>query len=89
MNQLDGTLKDDAEKNPDGLDMLLAGSRIDLLENKVALAVTDGNPKGIDSFDKLADLLKSVDVKRTSPSASTPRRSSSSIISTRPPSPTS
>ena len=56
MNQLDGTLKDDAEKNPDGLDMLLAGSRIDLLENKVALA-------GIDSFDKLADLLKSVDVK--------------------------
>ena len=63
MNQLDGTLKDDAEKNPDGLDMLLAGSRIDLLENKVALTVTDGNPKGIDSFDKLADLLKSVDVK--------------------------
>ena len=63
MNQLDGTLKDDAEKNPDGLDMLLAGSRIDLLENKVALAVTDGNPEGIDSFDKLADLLKSVDVK--------------------------
>ena len=45
MNQLDGTLKDDAEKNPDGLDMLLAGSRIDLLENKVALAVTDGNPR--------------------------------------------
>lgn len=63
MNQLDGTLKDDAEKNPDGLDMLLAGSRIDLLENKVALAVTDGNPKGIDSFDKLADLLKTGDVK--------------------------
>ena len=52
MNQLDGTLKDDAEKNPDGLDMLLAGSRIDLLENKVALAVTDGNPEGIDSFDE-------------------------------------
>lgn len=63
MNQLDGTLKDDAEKNPDGLDMLLAGSRIDLLENKVALAVTDGNPKGIDSFDKLAELLKTGDVK--------------------------
>ena len=63
MNQLDGTLKDDAEKNPDGLDMLLAGSRIDLLENKVALAVADGNPKGIDSFDKLADLLKTGDVK--------------------------
>jgi len=58
MNALDGTLKDNADKNPDGLDMLVAGSRIDLLENKVALAVTDGNPKGIESFDQLADLLK-------------------------------
>ena len=38
MNALDGTLKDDADKNPDGLDMLVEGSRIDLLENKVALA---------------------------------------------------
>ncbi len=58
MNALDGILKDNADKNPDGLDMLVAGSRIDLLENKVALAVTDGNPKGIESFDQLADLLK-------------------------------
>ena len=63
MNQLDGTLKDNADKNPDGLDMLVAGSRIDLLENKVALAVAEGNPKDIDSFDKLAELLKSGDVK--------------------------
>ena len=63
MNALDGTLKDDAEKNPKGQDLLVAGSRIDLLENKVALAVTEGNPKGIDSFDKLAELLKSSDVK--------------------------
>ena len=39
MNALDGALKDDADKNPDGLDMLVEGSRIDLLENKVALAV--------------------------------------------------
>ena len=62
MNQLDGTLKDDADKNPDGLDMLVEGSRIDLLENKVALAVAEGNDKGIDSFDKLADLLKNGDV---------------------------
>ena len=59
MNQLDGTLKDDADKNPDGLDMLAEGSRLDLLENKVALAVAEGNDKGIDSFDKLAELLKS------------------------------
>ncbi len=62
MNALDGTLKDDADKNPDGLDMLVEGSRIDLLENKVALAVTDGNPKGIESFDQLAELLQSGDV---------------------------
>lgn len=57
MNALDGSLKDDADKNPDGLDELLEGTRIDLLENKVALAVPEGNPKNIDSFDKLADRL--------------------------------
>ena len=60
MNQLDGTLKDDAEKNPDGLDMLVEGSRIDLLENKVVLAVAEGSDKGIDSFDKLAELCGQV-----------------------------
>lgn len=62
MNALDGTLKDNAEKNPDGLDLLVAGSRIDLLENKVALAVPEGNPKGIESFEQLADLLKNGEV---------------------------
>ena len=50
MNALDGSLKDDADKNPDG-------TRIDLLENKVVLAVPEGNPKGIESFDKLSDQL--------------------------------
>ena len=63
MNALDGSLKDNSEKNPKGQDLLVAGSRIDLLENKVALAVAEGNSKGIDSFDKLADLLKNGDVK--------------------------
>ena len=62
MNALDGTLKDNADKNPDGLDMLVAGSRVDLLENKVALAVPEGNPKGIESFDALAELLKNGEV---------------------------
>ena len=57
MNALDGSLKDDADKNPDGLDELLEGTRIDLLENKVVLAVPEGNPKNIESFDKLADRL--------------------------------
>ena len=56
MNQLDASC--DAEQNPEGLDFVLQGSRIDLLENKVALVVPDGNPKGIESFDQLAELLK-------------------------------
>ncbi|MGX8720265.1 MAG: extracellular solute-binding protein, partial [Eubacteriales bacterium] len=33
-----------------------------LLENKVVLAVPEGNPKGIESFDQLAELLKAGDV---------------------------
>ncbi len=41
---------------------VLEGSRLDLLENRVALAVPEGNPKGIESFDQLAELLKSGDV---------------------------
>ena len=56
MNQLDSSC--DAEQNPEGLDFVLQGSRIDLLENKVALVVPEGNPKGGESFDPLAELLK-------------------------------
>lgn len=62
MNALDGSLKDDASKNPDGLDRIVTGNRIDLLENKVTLAVPEGNPKGIKSFDQLAELLKDGEV---------------------------
>ena len=62
MNALDGSLKDDAEKNPNGYDMIVSGSRVDLLENKVTLTVPEGNPKGIESFDQLSELLKSGDV---------------------------
>ena len=62
MNALDGSLKDDAGKNPDGLDRIVTDSRIDLLENKVTLAVPEGNPKGIESFDRLAELLKDGEV---------------------------
>ena len=62
MNALDGSLKDDAEKNPDGLDCIVEGSRLNLLENKVTLAVPEGNPAGIESFDQLADLLKNGEV---------------------------
>lgn len=41
---------------------LLEGSRIDLLENQVVLCVPEGNPKGIDSFDALAETLRQGDV---------------------------
>lgn len=56
MDALDGTKGDDV--NPDGNDYLLEGSRVDLLENKAALAVPDGNPKEIGSFDDMADKLR-------------------------------
>ena len=51
MNALDSTKEGD--DNPDSLDFVLQGSRINLLENKVALAVPDGNPAGIESFEDL------------------------------------
>ena len=60
MNQLDSTAS--AEVNTEGLDFVLQGSRINLLENKVVLVVPEGNPKGIESFDQLAELLKNGDV---------------------------
>ena len=56
MNQLDITAK--AESNPDGLDFVLEGTRFNILENKVALAVPEGNPAGIESYDDLAAKLK-------------------------------
>ena len=58
MNAMDGSLIGDTEKNPDGLDLIVTDSRVNLLENKVTLAVPEGNPKGIESFDQLAELLK-------------------------------
>ena len=60
MNQLDSTASE--EVNTEGLDFVLQGSRINLLENKVVLVVPEGNPKGIESFDQLAELLKNGDV---------------------------
>ena len=52
MNQLDASK--DAEANPDGLDFVLQGTRVNLLENKVVLAVPDDNKAGIESFEDLA-----------------------------------
>lgn len=56
MNQLDITAS--AEVNAGGLDFVMEGTRLDLLENKVALAVPEGNPKNIRSFDELIAGLK-------------------------------
>ncbi len=56
MNQLDKAA--DPAVNTAGLDFVLQGARINLLENKVALAVPEGNPKGIDSYDALVQGLK-------------------------------
>ena len=55
MDQLD--IEADESVNTEGLDFVLAESRIDLLENRVTLCVPESNPKGIESFDQLAGLL--------------------------------
>ena len=60
MDQLDANA--DPAVNTEGLDFVLRGTRLDLLENKVTLAVPDGNPKGIDSFDSLAQHLQAGDI---------------------------
>lgn len=56
LNQLD--INADPKVNTDGLDFVLEGSRLDLLENKVVLVVPEGNPAGLESFDQLAEALK-------------------------------
>ena len=56
MNQLD--INASAEVNTDGLDFILADTRFDILENKVALAVPYGNPANINSYDDLIAGLK-------------------------------
>lgn len=56
MNQLDITA--DPSVNTEGLDFVLAGTRFNILENKVALAVPEGNPANIHSYDDLIAGLK-------------------------------
>lgn len=56
MNQLDITAS--AEVNTDGLDFVLADTRFDILENKVALAVPADNSAGINSYDDMIAGLK-------------------------------
>ena len=61
MNQIDSS-KDAEGGNTDGLDFVLQGTRINLLENKVALAVPEGNPANINSYDELVEGLKNGEV---------------------------
>ncbi len=56
MNQLD--ISADPEVNTDGLDFVLEGTRINLLENKVTLVVPETNEKNIKSFSDMAEGLK-------------------------------
>ena len=51
MNEIDSAQGEDT--NPEGYDFVLQGTRINLLENKVALAVPEGNPADITSFSDL------------------------------------
>ncbi|MGI6695523.1 MAG: molybdate ABC transporter substrate-binding protein [Christensenellales bacterium] len=56
MNQLDITAS--ADVNTDGLDFVIEDTRFNILENKVALAVPDGNPANINSYDDMVAGLK-------------------------------
>ena len=56
MNELDGSKGSDV--NPKGLDFVEQGTRIDLLQNTVALAVPEGTPKNVMDFNDMAEKLK-------------------------------
>ena len=60
MNQLD--IEADPEINTEGLDFVLEGTRINILENKVTLCVNETNEKEIETFDDLAEALKAGNV---------------------------
>jgi len=56
MDQLDKDAS--ADVNTGSLDFVLEGSRFDILENKVALAVPEGNSKNINSYEDMVAGLK-------------------------------
>ena len=60
MDQLDKTA--DASVNTEGLDFVAEGTRVNLLENKVALCVAEGSDASIASFDDLAKALENSDI---------------------------
>lgn len=56
MDQLD--IKADQEVNTEELDFVKEDSRINILENKVTLCVSESSETGIKTFDDLAEALK-------------------------------
>lgn len=60
MNQLD--ISADPEENTEGLDFVLEGTRINILENKVTLCVSETSSAGIETFDDLAKKLLGEDI---------------------------
>ena len=56
MDQMDSTA--DPSVNTEGLDLVLEDSRIDILENKVVLCVSDSNSVPLETFDDMAAALK-------------------------------
>lgn len=60
MNQLDITA--DESVNTEGLDFVLEETRIDILENKVTLCVSETSSLGIKTFDDWAEALKNGDL---------------------------
>ena len=60
MDQLD--INASADVNTEGLDFVDRATRVNLLENKVTLAVPEGNPRGVEGFDQLAELLRNGDI---------------------------
>lgn len=56
MDQLD--LAASTDVNTDGLDYVLKDTRLDILENKVALVVASNNPAEIQSYDDMISRLK-------------------------------
>lgn len=59
MNQLDAGA---ASGNSEGLDLINHDTRFDILENKVALCVPEGNPKAIQGFDDMVQKLRAHDI---------------------------
>ncbi|MDO4647560.1 MAG: molybdate ABC transporter substrate-binding protein [Eubacteriales bacterium] len=60
MDQLDKNAS--AEVNTEGLDYVLEDTRVDLLENKVSLCVSETSKFEIKNFDELAEALKNEEI---------------------------